>query len=179
MLNWYELPEAFGGMENNPEYLIKISIDREDDEKIVKKYIPKRAAKRTTNSWIEKRNHKKHMVRLFLTVNSAMDYSRICGTGCGTGIHICTPGIIDGESFDPKTSYAFNLYSHIFLSPRGDLRKYHGDIFPIRSSYALGNKDKDIPKLTNRRIRYSDNTDSTVRYSYYKKLYAPLVDTIW
>jgi len=70
--------------------------------------------------------------------------------------------------------------TRVFLSLRGDLRKFHGAAFPIRSSYALGPKDKDAAKITNRRIRrHALDEDMCRSYSYYKKLYGPLIDEIW
>lgn len=79
-----------------------------------------------------------------------------------------------------KMTYSFNPYTRVFLSLRGDLRKYHGAAFPSRSSYALRPKDKDAAKITNRRIRrHSLDEDMSSRYSYCKKYYGPLIDEIW
>lgn len=109
-----------------------------------------------------------------------MDYSKWHGTRCSPAIYLCFPTCDDGDFYDPKMTYSFIPYTRVFLSLRGDLRKYHGAVFPIRGSYALGPKDKDAAKITNRRIRrHALDEDMSRSYSYYKKLYSPLIDEIW
>ena len=119
------------------------------------------------------------MVRRFLSINPDMDYSKRHGTRCSPTIYLCFPSYNDGDFYDPKMTYSFNPYTRVFLSLRGDLRKYHGAAFPIRGSYALGPKDKNAAKITNRWIRRQALDEDMCRsYSYYEKLYGSLIDEI-
>ena len=132
------------------------------------------------SAWVSKRNHKKKIIRRFLSVNPYMDYSKLCGTGCSPAIYLCIPSYNDGDYYDREMTYNLNPYEKIFLSPHGDLRKYRGTVYPIRGSYALSHKDKDASKITNRLIRkYALDDELICSHSYYKKVYGPLVDRIW
>lgn len=177
MVNWYDMPGAMIDLESHPAFLEKVAID--DVEQEFPRAMRKTRSKRM-NAWVSKRNHKKKLIRRFLSVNPDMDYSKLCGTSCSPAIYLCIPSYNDGDFYDPKMTYNFNPYEKIFLSPRGDLRKYHGAVYPIRGSYALGHKDKDASKITNRRVRKLAHDDEMVyRHSYCKKAYGPLVDRIW
>lgn len=180
MVEWYDMPGALDDFESHPAYLEKLAVDA--NAEVTTDVIP--ASEKTTDhsdcSWVKKREHKKKMVRRFLTINPDMDYSKLCGMRCSPAIYLCFPSYNDGDYYDPKMTYSFNPYTRVFLSLRGDLRKYHGAAFPIRGSYALGSKDKDAAKITNRRIRrHALDEDMSSSYSYCKKLYGPLIDEIW
>lgn len=180
MVEWYDMPSALDDFESHLAYLEKLAVDA--NAEVITDVIP--ASEKTTNhsdcSWVKKRKHKKKMVRRFLTINPDMDYSKLCGMRCSPAIYLCFPSYNEGEYYDPKMTYSFNPYTRVFLSLRGDLRKYHGVAFPIRGSYALGSKDKDAAKITNRRIRrHALDEDMSSSYSYCKKLYGPLIDEIW
>lgn len=109
-----------------------------------------------------------------------MDYSKLYGMRCSPAIYLCFPSYNDGDYYDPKMTYSFNPYTRVFSLCGGDLRKYHDAAFPIRSSYALGPKDRDAAKITNRRIRRHALEEEIPRsYFYCKKLYGPLIDEIW
>lgn len=180
MINWYEMPGALEDFESNPAYHEKLAIDADFD--LVKNVIPanKQTSCRNDCSWVKKRKYKKKLVRRFLNINPDMDYSKLHGMRCSPAIYLCFPDYNNGDFYDPKMTYSFNPYTRVFLSLRGDLRKYHGAAFPSRSSYALGPKDKDAAKITNRRIRRRAlNEDMSSSYSYCKKLYGPLIDEIW
>lgn len=180
MMNWYDMPGALDDLEYNPAFLEKLEIDVDDAP--VKKVTPtsKRDVNRTNCSWVKKRQFKKKMVRRFLTINPDMDYSELHGMRCSPAIYLCFPAYNDGDFYDPKITYSFNPYTRVFLSLRGDLRKYHGAAFPICGSYALGSKDIDAAKITNRRIRrHAFDEETSHSYSYCKKLYGPLIDEIW
>lgn len=180
MINWYEIPGALDNFELNPAYHEKLAIDA--DIELVRNVMPanKQTFRQIDCSWVKKREYKKKLVRRFLSINPDMDYSKRHGMRCSPAIYLCFPTYNDGDFYDPKMTYSFNPYTRVFLSLRGDLRKYHGAAFPIRSSYALGPKDKDAAKITNRRIRrHALDEDMCRSYSYYKKLYGPLIDEIW
>lgn len=179
-MNWCDIPGALDGFENNPAFLEKLAID--DDTEMLKKETlsKKNMAVCDTCSWIRKRRYQKKMIRQFLSINPDMDYSKFFGTRCRPAIYCCFPTYQEDGFFDPRMYYDFNHYTKVFLSPRGDLRKYHGDIFPIRSSYALGPKDRDAAIITNRRIRHQIIDEESINcYSYLKKHYGALIDEIW
>ena len=180
MINWYEMPGALDNFEYNPAYHEKLVIDA--DVAPLKK-VPSYSNQTihlTDCSWVKKRKYKKKMVRQFLSINPDMDFSKHPGMRCSRGIYLCFPAYDDGDFYDPRMTYSFNSYTRVFLSLRGDLRKYHGAAFPFRDSYALGPKDKDVAKITNRRIRHHAlDEDMSSNYSYCKKLYGPLIDEIW
>lgn len=180
MLNWYDMPGALDGFENDPAYLDKAVIDDKAEQNPA--ITISHGKIRSTCAWIEKRNYKKKMVRRFLSINPDMDYSKLGGTRCSPAIYLCFPDYNDGDFYDPKMIYNFNPHSRIFLSPRGDLRKYHGavSVSPCRGSYALGHKDKAVSKITNRCLRHLATDEEVPRsYSYCKKLYGPMIDDLW
>lgn len=164
-------------IESNPVFLEKLSADDIED---CKSSAVKPKKYRNTCSWIEKRDYKKKMIRRFLSINPAMDFSQHGGTWCSPGIYISIGHHDELGFYDPKIYYDFNIYTRIFLSRRGDLRKYHGMIAPIGTCYALGRKDKTIAKIANRKIRYQPiDEDTPLNDSVYKKMYGILVHQIW
>lgn len=180
MVEWYNMPGALDDFERHPAYLEKLAVDA--DARTVKegKSVNVKATDRRVCALVKKREYKKKLVRRFLTINPDMDYSKLHGMRCSPAIYLCFPSYNDGDFYDPKMTYSFNPYTKVYLSLRGDIRKYHGAAFPIRSSYALGPKDRDAAKITNRRIRRHAFDEETPRsYSYCKKLYGPLIDEIW
>ena len=180
MVECYDMPGALDDFESHPAYLEKLSVDVDVEMTTDVISTGEKTKSLRVCSWIRKRKHKKKMVRRFLTINTDMDYSKLYGMRCSPAIYLCFPSYNEGNYYDPKMTYSFNPYTRVFLSFRGDLRKYHGAAFPIRSSYALGPKDRDVAKITNRRIRRYALDEETVRsYSYCKKLYEPLIDEIW
>ena len=169
--------DALNDIENNPLYKEKVSMDL-----AMEASTPTRNGRRTnkTCAWVKKRNYKKKMVRRFLSANPDMDFSAFRGTNCSSGIYLRYFDYNNGDYYDPKMVYSFNIYTRVFLSPRGDLRKYRGDIFPIRMSYALGARNKELSMVTNRRIRHQPIDEETSNnYAYCKKLYSPYIDEIW
>ena len=180
MAEWYDMPGALDDFESHPAYLEKLAIDAVAE--VTTDVIPAGEKKkaRSVCSWVKKRKYKKKLIRRFLTINPDMDYTKLRGMRCSPAIYLCFPDYNNGDFYDPKMTYSFNPYTRVFLSLRGDLRKYHGAAFPSRSSYALGPKDKDAAKITNRRIRrHSLDEDMSSSYSYCKKHYGPLIDEIW
>ena len=179
MVEWYDMPGALDDFESHPAYLEKLTVDAYAETAKKGKSVNVKSTDRRVCSWVKKREYKKKLVRRFLTINPDMDYSKLYGMRCSPAIYLCFPSYNEGDYYDPKMTYSFNPYTRVFLSLRGDLRKYHGAAFPIRSSYALGPKDRDAAKITNRRIRRHALDEETPRsYSYCKKLYGPLIDEI-
>lgn len=173
----YNFEDAFISTMTSPEYVEKYLLDEEDVCFAVKS---KCAEKQREHAWNRKRQHKKKMVRRFLTMNPAMDFSNMAGQNCREAIYINYPHVFDGAYQDHRMEYALNPYTKVFLSPRGDLRVYHGNISYIRGSYTLANKDKSLQRVTNRRIRKAAMEDITAtNFSYCKKRYGPWVDDLW
>ena len=180
MLNWYDMPGALD-IENNDAYIEKMAID--DCEENTDVALKSRNIRKTC-SWIENRNHKKKMIRRFLSMNPAMDFSNNKGTDCINAIVLNTPKYTEDGFYDPRISYNFNTYCNIFLSRRGDLRVYHGASAINRSGiYTLGKKDKEsYQKVTNRRIRHLKvdiDADAPNNYAYFKKAFNPMIDYLW
>ena len=180
MVKWHDMAGALDDFESHLAYLEKLAVDAVVE--VTTDVIPTSEKKkaRIVCSWVRKRKHKKKMVRRFQTINPDMDYSKLYGMRCSPAIYLCFPSYNEDGYYDPKMTYSFNPYTKVFLSLRGDLRKYHGAAFPIRGSYALGSKDKEAAKITNRRIRrHALDENMSSSYSYCKKLYGPLIDEIW
>lgn len=152
---------ALDDFENNPAYLNKVEINNEPKQDTT--ITTSHGKTRCTYAWVEKRNYKKKMVRCFLSINPDMDYSKLGGARCSPAIYLCFPDYNDGDFYDPKKTYSFNPHSRIYLSPRGDLRKYHGAVSPCRGSYALGRKNKDVSRITNRRLRHLETDKKITR----------------
>lgn len=180
MKRCFDMPGALDNFESNPIYLEKLAIDAEAELAKNVTTAGKRKSNRSYCSWVKKRNYKKKMVRRFLTINPDMDYSKVEGMRCTPVIWIRHFYYNDGDYYDPKMTYSINPYTRVFLSLRGDLRKYHGLVSYSHYSIALGPKEKDTAKITNRRIRHHAlDEEASSNYSYCKKLYGPLVDQTW
>ena len=166
MLNWYDLPGALDGFENNPAFLEKLAMDSEEEIEV--KCRPyNRKATHDSCSWVKKRRYKKKMVRRFLSINPDLDYSSSRGMRCCKGYYIHT-----SNDNIPRHDYTFNRYTNIYLSRRGDLRKFNGKVVLEDKRLSLWKKDKSVEKLTNRRIRYNESNEEECRnHSYCKKLY--------
>ena len=177
MKNWYEHYDVVERMNRDPEYKEKLKCEDDRETKAHKKNAIRR---KREDAWSRKRSHKKKMVRRFLSMNPAMDYSEFGGTSRGNGIYVSDSGASDGKYRNARTQYCMNPYTKVYLSPRGDLRVYHGNVSYIRGSFTLVKKDKMQQKLTNKRIRMERITEeSGGSYSYKKKLFGPEDDDLW
>ena len=122
------------------------------------------------------------MVRRFLSMNPAMDYSAMKGLyHFNKGIYLNSACYdLDNASFyDPHVNYCLNPYTRVYLTYRGDLRIMHGDIFRIGTSFALGYTKKKAIKCMNRKLRKAEFFDGIPSYSFCKKYYCPMIDEIW
>ena len=125
------------------------------------------------NAWCRKRAYKKKLVRRFLSVNPALDITKLAGAKPTPGVYIAYPYVDEsGKFYDWKHEYSFNPYEKIYLSARGDFRKYHGIVYDCwNGNYSLARKGKRKVKQANRRIRYRcvDEEGYSEKYSFYKK----------
>ncbi len=171
MLNWYEMPGALD-FDNNPAFAEKMELDNREDDSVT---VPSKGRNmRTTSSYVEKRLNKKKLVRRFLSMNPAMDFSINKGTDCINADVLTNPEYKEDGFYDPWKNYNFNTYCNIFISRRGDLRVYHGTAKRYRSGiYIIETRDRESQKVTNRRIRHLlidvDDSVSANSYAYFKK----------
>lgn len=176
---WYEMEGALDGFENDPDYLEKVT---EYDEKTIGNFNNKKPVKTRNCAWIRNRSYKKKIVRRFLSMNPAMDYSTmkgICHIHNGIYLNYACYNHDDSSFYDPHVNYCLNPYSRIYLTHRGNLRMMHGDLFRIRTSFALGYTKKVAIKCMNRRLRKTEFTEGIPSYSFCKKYYCPMIDEIW
>ena len=178
-MHWYDLPGALDGFESNPEFLEKMAID-DFEEKPPQKEVhsKKHSMKKRECSWVRKREYKKKLVRRFLTINPDMVFSGKDGNYYCSAWIICSPAYYEGGFFDPKVDYSFNRYTHVYLSPRGDIRKWNGAVYDVwNGCYFIDNSERWAWRAFNRKIRYQPITEETnYTYPYYKKMYFPLSD---
>ena len=128
-------------------------------------------------SWIRKRNHKKKMVRRFLSMNPAYDYSKMQGIRPEPSVWLNSFCMDAKGYYDPMLTYGINPYYHIYLSPRGDLRIYHGVISFDHGWMAMANKNPCTKKKTNKTLRRITSDDDMIHGSYRK--YGIPGDFIW
>lgn len=166
-----EFVKAIDSLSDDPAFVEKCLLD--DEEQILNR-TKRNTQKERDNAWQRNRSYKEKLVRRFLSMNPSMDYSDFRGMRCSQAIYLHFPQDDNGEYVDHRMSYCINPYTKVFLSRRGDLRVYHGNISYIRGSFTLANKDKMIQKITNKRIRKANAGEETIcTFSYQKKLYGP------
>lgn len=181
MINWYDDLAVWANMEDNNEFMQKVNLDEEDFKKIHHRKTCT-SVKQRDSAWVRNDRHKKRMRHCFLSINPAMNIDELGGMKCSEAIYLHWPTFEDGKFHDARMEYCLNPYEKIFLSKRGDLRVYHGNVFYHRSgSFTLVNKDPFVSKLTNKRIRNDaiSEEESPKHYSFYKKCYGPRVDDLW
>ncbi len=131
-------------------------------------------------SWVRKRAHKKKMVRRFLSMNPAYDYSRSSGMRPEPAIWLNSFFVHNNTYYDPMLTYCINPYYHIYLSPRGNLRIYHGAIDFDHGRFAMGHKNLNAKKKTNNILRRIKSDEEMIHSaSVYRKLGRIPGDFIW
>ena len=128
-------------------------------------------------SWIRKRNHKKKMVRRFLSMNPAYDFSDAHGIRATPAIWLNSFFMDDIRCYDPMLTYVINPYNHIYLSPRGDLRIYHGAVSFDHGWFAMARKNPCTKRKTNKALRRIASDEEMIHSSYRK--YGIPGDFIW
>ncbi len=173
MEKWYELDGALNNLNQNAFFLEKYALDEELPSSLTAKKVTKKAR---DCSWARKRKHKKKLYRKFLSGNPDLNIPSLNGMRACGAIYLNSSTFYEGYGFyDSRQNYDFNCTNNIYLSQRGDLRIFHGLSFPVASgSFALSKKDKNVVKITNRRIRQNcKNEDDLSSFSRLKKLYQP------
>lgn len=167
MTAWDDFVASLDNLDNNPLYLEKIMMDDEegfsDEPKRV--FSPNRESARNRT-----RKHKKNLMRRFLSQKPTMDLTKVFGCRPESGWYI---------AMDIHDDYSINPITHVYLSPRGDVRVLHGAI-PMHCNrvFQLSSRKeiKALAKVTNRKIRHAKiNEDTPLQYSFYKKQ----VEKLW
>ncbi len=131
-------------------------------------------------SWIRKRAHKKKMVRKFLSMNPAYDYSNSTGMSTEPAIWLNSFLVDNNTCYDPMLTYCINPYYHVYLSTRGNLRIYHGSIAFEHGRFAMGHKNRNAKKKTNKILRRINSDEDMIHSSSVcKKLGKIPKDFIW
>lgn len=154
--------------------------EQDTDEQTHQRKDHRRKNARRACSWVRKRDHKKKMVRRFLSMNPAYDFSKSAGLRPEPAIWLSCSHFNGDTFFDPMLTYSINPYYHIYLSSRGNLRIYHGSISFDHGSFALGRKNRDAKKKTNKLLRKIRSDEDMIHCSSVcKKIGRTPRDYIW
>ena len=131
-------------------------------------------------SWVRKRNYRKKLVRRFLSMNPAYHFTEFRGIRPEPAVWLNRYTLHNGKDYDPMLEYDINPYFCIYVSPRGDLRKYRGVVSFDHGQYALCNKNRMMSRITNRRLRrIPADQDLPSSFSACRKAYGPPVENGW
>lgn len=164
MENWYEV--TMNNSKLKEEFFEKINEEDCERYELVNKPFKSR-----DNSWVRKRIYRKKMVRNFLFLNPSMKLNEVDPLHSINGVYIKALSTNGDE-------YNINHVSHIYISPRGKnhLEVFRGALEWGRTGrvFGIGCKNRDIGKITNRRIRHmKTETEIGMKHSYCKKKFAP------
>ncbi|MDO5435543.1 MAG: hypothetical protein Q4G19_04160 [Clostridia bacterium] len=185
MAEWYDVSGALDNLENNELYSEKYRNDNgaENGRRVVCRHGRGYGKGVRDSARIRNRAYRNRLRRRFLSMNPAMKTGRTKGMSCVEAIYAFYPEYTENGFFDPRLDYVFNPYEKLYISRRGDIRKYHGNVsYDHRYGvFSLAKKDAYVTRLTNRRIRRESIGEGSrpVKLSYYKKLYGPIVDDLW
>lgn len=162
MEQWYEI--LMNDKELQKEYYSKIYNDDSEEIELKDKRKPKRE-----NSWVRNRKHRKKMVRKFLSLNPAMQIDPSWNLSSTNGL------FYDSGAGENGGIYNINHVTHVFLAAGGHLEVFRGVVKWGKSGliFELGAKNKDLGKITNRRIRHMKVDEGNIRYSTCKKCFSP------
>ena len=110
------------------------------------------------------------MVREFLFLNPDMKIEDVSPL---YGLHAI---YLDPDISTNGGQYNINHVSHVYVAPGGHLEVFRGELEWACSGriFGIGNKNKDVSAITNRRIRHMEMVDeSNMKYSDCKKKYGP------
>lgn len=167
---WCGLSDALDNMESNAIFLEKVALD---DGAPMDLLCPTPKAKSARDcSWVKKRHYKKKLIRRFLTIDPAQDFSKVIGTRCEAAVFW---EIKKWEDKNSSRVSPFNPYTKTFKSPRGDIRVYHGKIEDINKNHFNTNrKNRCVKHLKHKRIRsFKVDEDGGLSYGYVKKVCTP------
>lgn len=114
------------------EYECKSKYELDEKEKQIprgpKAHFPRKGNKRPEYSkWEKKAAYKAKLMRRFLSINPWMDLNEVEGMRCPCA------DVIDNHCDDRWTN--LNPYTKVFISTKGDVRKYHGEIRRVNRYY--------------------------------------------
>lgn len=174
MGNWFNITDD--ELQGINEFTEKCTDNTDYDEKEI---LTGKSKPHRENSWIRKNKFRYNLVRRFLSVKPNMNpYECYPLKRTGNIIYINSEVATDGGR------YCLNHVNHLYMTKRGFIEQYRGRVEWCRdgSIYGIGRKNRDISKITNRRIRHA-RIDiegwEILKYSTYKKKYGPrLMDVI-
>lgn len=165
MDNWFEI--SMSDPELRKAFYEKIyEKDDNTEYRMANKHVKAR-----DNSWVKKRSYRKKMVRNFLSLKPSMKIEDLHPLYSKNAIYINNHISTDGGA------YNINHVSHLYITPRGHLQKFRGVLEWGHDGvvFGVGCKDRNISRITNRRIqRMKSEIDMSMKYSYYKKTFAPI-----
>ncbi len=160
-MNWYEMPGALYGFENNPAFLEKMEIDEVDENLNQKTASAKKPSRKQREcSWVRKRHHKEKLARRRLSEHKY-------------GVWVKSNGYFDFWDYDPEIDP--DSYRNVFITNPSQKLKMHGDGYchDLIWFYIVSTGKKDVKHFTNRRIRQYARFDKEMVFAHssYKKFY--------
>ena len=156
-----EMENALAKMQESPEFIDKFMYDESESNN--KTLMPKQKSSRKCSiARVRNHNFAHRQWRKFISFHPGIDTVRLSGLDCYNAI-FC------GGPYDN-----INIYNHMFLSKRGDIRILRGKIQVLRKDkgFITGPSSliKDIKKHTNRCVRHMPvNEDNCNKWNYYRK----------
>lgn len=125
------------------------------------------------NSWIKKHKYRRMLKKRFLSVKPNMNLDE-CYPLWETKDSI----YVDTEVARDGGTYCLNHINHLYMTKRGHIEQFRGRVEWRRGGtvFGIGNKEHEVGKITNRRIRHEKidmEEGEALRYSTYKKKYGP------
>lgn len=163
---WYAHPDVLF-FEKNPLFIEKLSIDSNVPEKPQSTIRHKKASRNIGR--VRRSKYKYKLLKRFLTIDPAMDYSKLKGTRCESAVNWHIKYWLDKDTKDHMIC-EFNPYNKTFISKRGDVRRYYGKIEEVRKNRFNTNcKCRKVKKLKHRKIRhFAVDADGGLSYAYVK-----------
>ena len=170
MDEWFDFTDL--ELENTNEYIEKIQLEETDDTEVT---VGVQSRQKRENSWIRKNKYRKKLKKKFLSEKPGMTQEecypleRTVHT-----VYLNQRAAMDGGC------YCLNHVNHLYMTKRGHVEQFTGRVEWWLGGvlFGVGEKEHDIGKITNRRIRHekiSEEECEVMRYSDYKKKYAPKV----
>lgn len=126
------------------------------------------SAKVRQNAWLRNNAFRKKQKSKFYSLNPAMDRQRLNPLCSLNIIYINDHATMVGQ-------YPINHVNHLYITPRGYIEQFRGDVewTPGGSCFGVGRKDHTKGRVTNRMIRkLTIAGDAELqKLSYYRKMY--------
>ena len=171
-----EIEEALATMSKDPVYIEKYDMDEYELSVDSNSLSSNRKKPERRVAWIRNHNYKHRQWRRFLSLSPGISISERGRHYNISGIFICLSYYDEDDKrfYEHTKYYAINLFNHLFISKRGDLRVHRGkiQIWRHNMAYVTGGPSwvKEIRHNTNRRIRNMPvNENNCNHWNYYRK----------